>query len=255
MYVRVTITLLCTCVGTRLGPFHVSGTASVSHGNEYKIYWRVIGDEIYGTTEASEASTFYVKYDEKESCSIIHNTDLQTQLFVTVQRPFLTECPLKLVSSSEHYFTLLSNNKHLPFPRTEEEWERGSPFFIKLPKVGIGWKKPQRYINVRRIMKEWKKKTKSSELPKHTPASGATLNFNSDHVMKQEIELQTRKSIIEKLEFSTGSSATHEIILNEPGEHEPITTQFHFTPVLVQDGRVRCTISGGPPPPPSQITL
>ena len=233
----------------------MSGTASISHGSEYKIYWRVIGDEIYGTTEASEASTFDVQYDEKGSCSIIHKTDLQTQLFVTVQRPFLTECPLKLVSSFEHCFTLLSNNKHLPFPRTEEELERGSPFFIRIPRRGIGLFEPQRYINIRRIMKGWKKKTKSSELLKNTPARGATLDFNSDHVMKQEIELQTRKSIIEKLEFSTGSSATYEIILDKPSEHEPITTQFYFTPVLVHDGRVRCTISGGPPPPPTQITL
>ena len=103
----------------------------------------------------------------------------------------VTECPLKLVPNPERQdicFTLLNKTKQpVKVPQTEEEWKRGSPFYVKLPKVGIakqqGLFKPMRYISVRRIIEKGKKKTKSSdadsnlEVPKQTSASGATLDF------------------------------------------------------------------------------
>ena len=248
----------------------------------------------------SEASTFYIQCTEEQYCCIIHKTSvLQTQYFVTVRRPFDTECPLKLVPYPEHerdiYFTLMSKTKQpVSVPQTEDKWKRGSPFFIKLPAGGapiIGrLYKPVRYVNVRRIIEEGsKKKTKSSdadskgEVPKHTPASGATLNY-SDHEMKQEIEscvsdakdieveskrtivtgmtsdtppapkseeilsketreMQNRESIIEKLKYTTSSSATLETA-------DKNVMQFYFTPIEnIQGSRVTFST-----PPPSSIS-
>jgi hypothetical protein len=205
---------------------------------EREIYWKVIGDEIYGTTKASKASTFYIKCNKEQSCCIIHKTDAQcsekqyktdvpTQHFATVQRPFLTECPLKLVSSNdqENIFILINTMKQpVTVPQTEEEWKRWSPFFIYLPAGGrriIGsYSKPQRYINVRKIIEEWKKTTTSSD----ADSKGA-----------------------EELEYSTGSSAS----LDKPGQHV-ITTQFYFISVVNIQGN-RVTDSGGPPSPPCWI--
>lgn len=270
-----------------MGPFQVSCRKPLSQGiTERTIYWQVIGDKIYGATKASEASIFYVQCNEEQFCHIIHKTsDLQTQLFATVQRPFDTECPLKLVPSPKHEqdicFTLISKTKQpVPVPQTEEEWKSGSPFFIKLPAGGVPiighLYKPTRYISVRKIIP--KKKTKSSdadskgEVPKHTPASGATLDFKSGEEescdsdaskhttvssvtseippapkskeMKETRETENSESIIEKLKYTTGSSAT----LHSDDKYV-VTTQFYFTPVeSIQGSRV--TFAGGPPPPP-----
>ena len=80
--------------------------------------------------------------------------------------------------------------------------------------------KPTRYVNIRKVIKEWKKKTKSSD----AVSKG---ELPSDHEIKQEIELRNRESI-EKLEYSTGSCAS----LDEPSQHVT-TTHFYFTPVLI----------------------
>jgi hypothetical protein len=290
MYVLQLQIYFSLLVGVRLGPFHVSCRTPLSLGTEHEIYWQVIGDEIYGTITASEASTFYVQSNEEQFCCIIHQTSkLQSQYFATVQRPFLTECPLKLVPNAEHQdvcFTLINTIKQpVKVPQTEDEWKRGSPFYIKLPKTGIGFSKPTRYISVRRKSEKWKKKPTSDadskvEVPKHTPASGAIIAFESDEQKiesrdsdtneeskhtavsgetpdtppppkseeaKETKEMQTRESIIEKLKYTTGSSATL-----ETADKYVIAMQFYFTPVEnVQGSRV--TISSGPPPPPSRI--
>ena len=221
------------------------------------IYWQVIGDEIYGATKTSEASTFYVQCSEEKSCRIIHKTsESETQYYdyVTVQRPFDTECPLKLVQQPEHQqdicFMLMNTTtkESVNIPLTENELKKGSPFFIKLPRIGIGLFKPQRYINVRKIIEKWKTKTGADSKAERTPASGATLDFTPPAATSEETKetrkTQTRASTPENIEYSTGSSAS----LDKPSQHV-ITTQFYFTPVgSVQGSRV--IISGGPPPPP-----
>jgi hypothetical protein len=262
--------------GVLLGPFHVSCRKQLSWGREHKIYWQVIGDEIYGTTTASEASTFYIQCNEEQFCSIIHKTsELQTLRFATVQRPFLTECPLKLVPNPEHEqdicFTLMNKTKQpiLKVPQAEEEWKRGSPFYIKLPAGGVpiigSLYKPTRYISVRKINEEWKKKPKSSDTDSkvEVPASGVTLDFKSGDKVNQEIEScdsdakdkESKHTAVSgvtsdtPLKYTTGSSATCRL---DTDDEYVITMQFYFTPVEnVQGSRV--TISSGPPPPPSRI--
>ena len=225
----------------------MSGRKQLSLGREHEIYWQVIGDEIYGTTTANEASTFYVQCHEEQFCHIIHKTsDLQTQRFATIQRGYFdSECPLKLVPYPKHEqdicFTLMSKTKQpVPIPQTEEEWKSGSPFFIKLP-MGSGVLsficKSARYLNIKRIIEEWKNKPISSDADStsSTPSAPETR------------EMQNRESTAEKLKYSIGSSAS----LDEPDQHV-ITTQFHFKLVESIHGN-RVTISGGPPPPPSRI--
>ena len=237
-------------VGIALGPFHVFGRKPLSLGREHEIYWGVIGNEIYGTTNASEASTFYIQCNEEQFCRIIYKTsDLQTQYFATVQRPFATECPLKLVPSPKHEqdisFTLMSiTKKSVPIPQSEEEWKGGSPFFIKLPAGGVPivghLYKPARYINIRRIIEEWKKKPISSD-------ADSTSGTSPVPKSKETRETQNRESTAKKLKYSTGSSAS----LDGPGQHV-ITTQFYFTPVKIVQGNT-VTFAGGPPPPLSRI--
>ena len=220
----------------------MSGKKQLSLEREHEIYWQVIGDEIYGTTTANKASTFYVQCNKEQFCHIIYKTsDLQTQHFATVQRPFDTECPLKLVPYPKHEqdlsFTLMSRTKKpVPIPQSEEEWNGESPFFIKLPAGGVPivghLYKPARYINIRRIIEEWKKKTISSDADSGTPSAPKIK------------ETQTRESTAE---YSTGSCAS----LDEPGQHI-ITTQFYFTPVKIIQGNT-VTFAGDPPPTPSQI--
>ena len=223
----------------------MSGGKQLSLGREHEIYWQVIDNEIYGTTTANKASTFYVQCNKEQFCHIIYKKHGLHSHFATVQRPFGTECPLKLVPDPKDIqdicFTLMSATKQpVPIPQTEEGWERGSPFFIKLPAGGVPifgcLCKPERYINIRRIIEKWKKNTISSDADSTsgTPSAPKTR------------ETQNRESTAEKLKYSTGSSAS----LDEPGQHV-ITTQFHFTPVESIQGN-RVTFAGGPPPPPSR---
>ena len=232
----------------------MSGRKQLSLGREHEIYWTVIGDEIYGTTTANKASTFYVQCNEEQFCHIIHKTsNLQTPHFATVQRPFDTECPLKLVPYPKHEqdicFTLMSKTKKpVPIPQSEEEWKGGSPFFIKLPAGGVPiighLYKPARYINIRRIIEEWKKKPISSD----ADSTSGTPPAPKSKETKETRGTQNRESTAEKLKYSTGSCAS----FDEPGQYV-ITTQFYFTPVgSVQGSRVIFT-GCPPPPPPSRI--
>jgi hypothetical protein len=220
----------------------VSCRKQLQQEREQKIYWYVIGNEVYGTTTASKASTFYVQCKEEQFCHIIHKTpELGTRRFSTVQRPFDTERPLKLVPFPKHEqdicFTLIDDTKQpLTVPQTENEWENKSPFFIKLPAGGVpiigALNKPMRYISIRKIIEKGsKKKTKSSDadfkVPNRTQASGTTLDFKNGE---------------EESKYTTGSSAT----LDTDDEYV-ITMQFYFKPVgNVQGSRV--TISSGPLP-------
>ena len=145
-----------------------------------------------------------------------------------------------------------TTKQSLDIPLTENEWKKGSPFFIKLPRIGIGLFQPQRYINVRKIIEKWKTKTGADSKAKPTPASGATLDFTPPAATSEETKetrkTQTKASTAEKLEYSTGSSAS----LDEPGQHI-ITMKFYFTPVESVQGN-RVIFAGGPPsPPPSRI--
>lgn len=159
-------------LGDPQGPFRISCRKRLSLGREHEIYWQVIGDKIYGTTTASKASPFFVQRKGEQFCHIIHKTsDLQTEHFVTVQRPFDTECPLKLISATKEQqdacFTLINRTKEpVDIPQTEDAWKRDSPFFIKLPAGGVpifgALFRPTRYISVRKIIEKGKKKTESS---------------------------------------------------------------------------------------------
>ena len=138
----------------------------------------------------------------------------------------------------------------VPIPQSEEEWKGGSPFFIKLPAGGVPivghLYKPARYINIRRIIEEWKKKPISSDADSISGTPPAPKSKETKET-KETRETQNRESTAEKLKYSTGSSAS----LDEPGQHV-ITTQFYFTPVKIVQGST-VTFAGGPPPPPSRI--
>ncbi len=220
-------------------------TEELPQEGEQKIYWHINSSEVYGTTTESKASTFYVQCKEEQFCRIIYETSSGTRYFATVQRPFDTERPLKLVRYPKHEqdicFTLIDENKQpVTVPQTENEWKRGSPFFIKLPAGGIPiigpLFKPMRYISIRKIIEKGsKKKINSSdadskiEVSNRTQASGTTLDCKNGE---------------EESKYTTGSSATL-----DTADKYVITMQFCFKPVCnVQGSRV--TISSGPPPPP-----
>ena len=233
-----------------MGPFHVSGKKQLSLGRAHEIYWQVIGDEIYGTTTTNKASTFYVQYNEEQFCHIIHNTsDLKIQHFATVQRPFDTECPLKLVpypkNEQDICFMLMSKTKQpVPILQTEDEWKRESPFFIKLSAGGVPiigrLYKPARYVNIRRIIEEWKNKPISSD----ADSTSGTPPAPKSKETKETRETQNKESTAEKPKYSTGSCAS----LDKLDQHV-ITPLFYFIPVESVQGN-RVTFAGGPPPPP-----
>ena len=224
----------------------------LSGGREHEIYWQVVGDEIYGTTTASEASTFYIQCNEEQFCHIIHKTsDLQTPYFATIQRPFNTERPLMLVPYPEDEqdicFTLMSKTKKpVDVPQTEHEWKTRSPFFIKLPAGGIPiigqLFKPMRFISVRKTIDKGKKKTKASNADakaKHTSASSVTLDFKNGEERKQEIESCDSVTQDKESQYTpaSGASATPDIPpkskeTKETGEmqnRESIVDNFKYT--------------------------
>lgn len=142
-----------------------------------------------------------------------------------------------------------------------------------------------KFISVRKITDKGKKKTKASnadakvEQSKHTSESSAMPDIKKqiescDSDTKEEESKDTqatststtpdippktketketgemqnmnRESMVEKLEYTTGSSETLDIV-----DENVISTQFYFTPVGdVQGSRV--AIASGPPPPPSR---
>ena len=121
-----------------MGPFNIS-CREVLHKSEQDIYWQAINnEEIYGTTKAEEASTFYIKHASKRFQIVYKTETKKTECYVLPDGSEGNQ-PLKLVTSTESKkisFTLKNNvNESVGIPQTIASWKKESPFFIQRPKI------------------------------------------------------------------------------------------------------------------------
>ena len=154
--------------GTQYGPFRIS-----CREREQEIYWQVNNEKVYGTTVASEASSFYVECKGDWSYHMTHKTsELQTEMYLMIKRPFDAACPLQLVQSPKRnedtcFILIDTMKKQVKIPQTEDKWKGG--FYIKLPAGGLPilgrYTYPQRFISV--------KKCEESTTSKYSTASCA----------------------------------------------------------------------------------
>lgn len=137
---------ICIYTGEESGPYNISCQDIINHR---EIYWQVInGTEIQGTTVATHASEFHLKYikEDRPELIIMHKPSADSKLYVkfTESLDGLELVPgMRTSDISEISFILQT---HLPtdkpcLPATPHAMKKEGPFFIKKSEKGglIQW--------------------------------------------------------------------------------------------------------------------
>ena len=118
--------------GVLTGPYTISCQPKTGE----KIYWQVVHEKVNGTTDATQASKFYIKYLQKDppKLCIIYVSSMTVDFFVTfVERP--DESRLKVVETAllpDVSFQLENSvQKTVDLPENQAELAKQGPFFIR----------------------------------------------------------------------------------------------------------------------------
>lgn len=101
-----------------------------------EIYWHVVEEEIYGTSEATKASEFFIKYLQKEAPQfcIMHKNSSDADFFARFTDKQGSDC-LRLVRTAttpDISFVLKSSTKEARnLPAAPTGWAKEGPFFIR----------------------------------------------------------------------------------------------------------------------------